>query len=60
MFLFSVVKPKGLKSFLVKVRVDCQQGILSVTWIAGYEWVPARIGHFGNKQYLFLKHQRPI
>ena len=30
-------------------------GILSVPGIADYEWVPARIGHFGNKKYLFFK-----
>jgi len=29
------------------------QGILSVPGIADYKWVPARIGHFGNKKYLF-------
>jgi len=33
------------------------QGILSVPGIAG---VPARIGRFGNKKYLFLKYQWPI
>ena len=36
------------------------QGILSVPGIAGYEWVPARIGYFGNMKYLFLKYQQPI
>ncbi len=33
------------------------QGILSVPGITGYESVPARIGCFGNKKYLFLKYQ---
>jgi len=29
------------------------QGILSVPGIAGYEWVPARIGCFINTKYFF-------
>jgi len=37
-----------------------KQGILDVTGIADYEWVPARIGCFGNKNHLFLKYQQPI
>jgi len=36
------------------------QGILSIPGIAGYKWVPVRIGHFGNKKYLVLKYQRQI
>ncbi len=41
-------------------NIESSQGILSVPGIAGYKWVPARIGHFSNKKYLFLKYQRPI
>ncbi len=33
-----------------------KSGILSVPGIAGFEWVPARIGCFGNKKYLFFKY----
>jgi len=29
------------------------QGILSVPGIAGYEWVPARIGHFYKNKIFF-------
>jgi len=36
------------------------QGILSVPGIAGYKWVPARIGGFGSKKILFLAYQRLI
>jgi len=31
------------------------QGILSIPGIAGYEWVPARIGCFGNKKIFIFK-----
>ncbi len=47
-----------------EIKHYSDQGILSVPGIAGYEWVPARIGRFGNNnnnnKYLFLKCQRPI
>ncbi len=36
-------------SFLPKYSLD--QGVLSVPGIAGYKWVPARIGRFGYKNY---------
>ncbi len=42
---------------LTQIRAWLNQGILSVLGIAGYEWVPARIGRFGNNKYLFLKYQ---
>jgi len=44
-----------LEKARVKVPQDpmlrWHQGILSVPGITGYEWVPARIGCFGNKKY---------
>ncbi len=33
------------------------QGILSVPGIAGYKWVPARIGRFYQQKILFLFYQ---
>ncbi len=31
-----------------------KQGILSVPGIAGYKWVPARIGHFCENKFFFI------
>jgi len=36
----------ALSKNLTPIEVCVMQGILSVPWIAGYEWVPARIGCF--------------
>ncbi len=45
---------------VILVSRTVQVGNTKLPGIAGYEWVPARIGCFGNKKYLFLKYQRPI
>jgi len=37
----------------VKVIEPMLQGILSVPGIAGYAWVPARIGHFYKYKIFF-------
>jgi hypothetical protein len=43
-----------------KIFLDLWQGILSVPGIAGYKWVPARIGRFYKDKIFFSYYQRPI
>jgi len=55
--IFSLLwnQSKGLIEYTWQTYLDdVNQGILSVPGIAGYEWVPARIGRFYKYKIFFI------